>query len=112
MLKNNFFLKTKETENLLIEYQKKKIQKIKNKEININKEKIDLILKKIQNEEKEYINSFPNLLNIEVSFWKIIEDFNNTKITFLTLNIELIKKLIQNFIINFKNSIKMFSWMN
>ena len=94
MLKNNFFLKTKETENLLIEYQKKKkIQKIKNqnKEININKEKIDLILKKIQNEEKEYINSFPNLLNIEVSFWKIIEDFNNTKITFLTLNIELIK---------------------
>ena len=105
-------MKTKETENLLIEYQKKKIQKIKNKEININKEKIDLILKKIQNEEKEYINSFPNLLNIEVSFWKIIEDFNNTKITFLTLNIELIKKLIQNFIINFKNSIKMFSWMN
>ena len=71
-------MKTKETENLLIEYQKKKIQKIKNKEININKEKIDLILKKIQNEEKEYINSFPNLLNIEVSFWKIIEDFNNT----------------------------------
>ena len=66
----------------------------------------------MQNQEKEYINSFPNLLNIEVSFLKIIEDFNNTKITFLTLNIELIKKLIQNFIINFKNSIKMFSWMN
>ena len=109
-LKNNFFSKAKEAENLLIEYQKKKkIQKIKNqnKEININKEKIDLILKKMQNAEKEYINSFPNLLYIEESFLKTIEDFTNTKITFLTLNIELINQLIQNFIINYKNSIKM-----
>ena len=110
LLKKNFFSKANEAENLLIEYQKKKKkQKIKNqnKEININKEKIDLILKKMQNAEKEYINSFPNFVNIEESFLKEIEDFTNTKITYLTLNIELIKQLIQNFIINYNNSIKM-----
>ena len=113
-LKNIFFSKAKEVENLLIDSQKKKKkEKIKNKnkeinkEIDINKEKNDLLLKKMQNAENDYINSFPNLLNIEESFLSTIEDFNNNKILFLKDNIDLITELIQNFIINYKNSIKM-----
>ena len=61
----------------------------------------------MQNAENDYINSFPNLLNIEESFLSTIEDFNNNKILFLKDNIDLITELIQNFIINYKNSIKM-----
>ena len=106
-LKNNFFSKAQETENLLIKYQKeKKSSKLKNNNKDMN-EKIEESLKEMKRAEEEYINLLPNIQNLEDSFISSIESFKNTKKTILCSNVNLLKESIQKFIINYKNSFKM-----
>ena len=106
-LKNNFFSKAQETENLLIKYQKeKKSSKLKNNNKDMN-EKIEESLKEMKRAEEEYINLVPNIQNLEDSFISSIESFKNTKKTILCSNVNLLKESIQNFIINYKNAFKM-----
>ena len=106
-LKNNFFSKAQETENLLIKYQKeKKSSKLKNNNKDMN-EKIEESLKEMKRAEEEYINLVPNIQNLEDSFISRIESFKNTKKTILCSNVNLLKESIQNFIINYKNAFKM-----
>ena len=106
-LKNNFFSKAQETENLLIKYQKeKKCSKLKNNNKDMN-EKIEESLKEMKRAEEEYINVLPNIQNLEDSFISSIESFKNTKKTILCSNVNLLKESIQNFIINYKNCFKM-----
>ena len=106
-LKNNFFSKAQETENLLIKYQKeKKSSKLKNNNKDMN-EKIEESLNEMKRAEEEYINLLPNIQNLEDSFISSIESFKNTKKTILCSNVNLLKESIQNFIINYKNAFKM-----
>ena len=116
LLKNRFYSKAKETENLLIDNQKrKKIIKLNHlKDLNmikeiINKKQklIDESIIEMQNAEEKYTKSLPNINNIEQSFISSIESFKNTKIVILCSNADILKDATQNFLIHFQNYSKM-----
>ncbi len=115
-LKNNFFIKANETENLLIDLTlTKKIfkKKKKNEEISVKnliaekEKKINLSLAEMEIAENKYINSFQSIKTMEDSFLSSIESCLNSKKHIITLNGNTIKNAVQNFLINIKNSYKM-----